>query len=59
MEDGHHKIFFLRSILAVLVNTLQRVWDSEREMTGWRLGERLDSLFDDGDSDNDLDSEEE
>ena len=29
-----------------------------REMRGWRLGERLDLLLDNGDSDNNLDSDE-
>ena len=42
---------FLRWISIVLINTLERVWNLEREMKGWdweRERERLDLLFDHG-----------
>ena len=50
---------FLRSIRAALEITPERVWNLEKDMMGWRLGEIRDLLFDIGDSDNDLDSEDE
>ena len=50
---------FLRSIRTVLENTPERVWNLEKDMMGWRLGESPDLLFDKGDSDNDLDSKDE
>ena len=43
----------------VLINTPERVWNLDRDMRCWGLRERLDLLFDNGDSDNDLDSDEE
>ena len=43
---------FLRSIRAVLNGMPERVWNLGREMVVWGLGERLDLLFDNGDSDN-------
>ena len=48
---------FLRSIRTVLENTPGRIWNLEREMVGWGMGERLHLFFDTGDSDNDMDSE--
>ena len=43
----------------MLTNTPERVWNLDRDMRDWGLGERLDLLCDNGDSDNDLDSDEE
>ena len=40
------------------MNAPERVWNLERDMMGWRLGERLDLMFDNGDTDNDMDSED-
>ena len=37
----------------------ESIWNLEREMVGWGLGERGDLLCDRGDSDNDLESEDE
>ena len=37
----------------------ERIWNLEREVVVWGLGERADLLFDNGDSDNDSDSEDE
>ena len=41
---------FFRSIRTVLISLLERVWNLERDMMGWRMSERPDSLFDNGDS---------
>ena len=43
---------FLRSIRALLNGMPERVWNLGREMIVWGLGERLDLLFDNGNSDN-------
>ena len=43
---------FLSSIRAVLEGMTESVWDPEREMTGYRLGERPDLLFDSGNKNN-------
>ena len=47
------RYYFLRSIRTALIEMFERVWNLEREMTGWGPGKRPDLLFDD------LDSEEE
>ena len=42
----------------VLSRSLERAWNVNREMRGWGLGDSLDLLPDNGDSDNDLDCDE-
>ena len=49
---------FLTSIHVVLCRSLERDWDQNKEMRGWGLGERSDLLPDNGDSEDDLDSDE-
>ena len=37
----------------------ERIWNLQKEMVIWGLGERDDLLFDNGDSDKDLDAVDE
>ena len=50
---------FWRSIRAVLESMPERIWNLGREMVGWELGARAHLLFDNGDSDKDLDAVDE
>ena len=47
----------LRSMSTVLCRSLERDWDVNREMKGWRVGEWLVLLPHDGDSEDDLSDE--
>ena len=55
----HQDLAFLRWIRTALTNTAERVWNLGREMRGGSWVRGLTLLPDNGDSDNDLDSEEE
>ena len=50
---------YLRLMRTALTNTTERVWNLDRDLRGCGLGGKPGHLPDDGNSDKDLDSEEE
>ena len=54
LEDAYTEILLLEIDTYCIDNAPERVWNLDRDMKGWRVGERPDVLFDNEDSDNDL-----
>ena len=52
------RIFFLKAMRKVVEDVPERIWNLEKEMAGWKLGDRPDLLLDSSDSDNEMRSED-
>ena len=47
------RICFLNAMRKVLEDMSETIWNFEREMVGWELGDRPDKLLDNGDDEMD------